>query len=636
MSDKVSRSPSVRTRIYISTGLLVGVCCIASGIGWFGQTSLLSNIEDYEQAELVSSRVLEIDRNVQELKARSESYIHSGTQSTRRAAERLLQNLISQIGETQELSGSLELTDMLDEMQQHLQMFGDQLSFAAEERGLRTTLVDVELPSKANEVQAAIAQLKASIGQSQSNDASAILVDVVQAFDQGRNHLLQYLLDPDASQLENMLAALQRAEEKVKSIEVADSVPIQEHRELLTQRFTEFQVLSLRAVQATRGYLYYSNVVMAGAISEFVYYSNQVKQFVHGQQQLNRTARTSAANRTRTLSVFASLVALLFAGFLATGLSYSIIGPISRLTDAFRRLAGGETLGDIPGTDRSDEIGRMSRAAQVFSAKNQETQDLLAQSQSLSKELTAKAKALEETNRELDNFAYVASHDLKAPLRGINSLAEWVHEDCRELLPEDSIRHLTQMQNRVHKMESLLNELLEYSRVGKTEQHADSIDLHDMVRSIIDITDNPTRVNIQITSRLPRVKSAIAPLRQVLLNLITNAIKYNDKGEQGKVEISCADEGDRLRISITDNGMGIEPRYHERIFQMYQRIAPKNIEGSGMGLAIVKKQVEHHGGSVTVESKLQRGTKFTFTWAKQVEPSSDGRKTIEPRELVES
>ena len=620
---RTKKSRSLRSLIYLSSGLLVGVCCIASGIGWFGQAALLSNIREYEKSELVASNVLEIDRNVQELKAHSENYIHSGTESTRRSADQLLRKLLAQVADTRTISGEAELDDPLDEMERHLRTFGQQLQLAAQERGIRTSLVSEQLPKKSEQVRDAIKDLKEEI-DSREHDSAAKLLEVIEAFGEGREHLLRYLIDPGADQLDIMLVDIERAQNHASMLAKDASPKTQQLAENLLEKLMEFRQLSLRAVQATRGYLYYSHVVMAGEISEFVYYSNQVKTLVDKQQQRNRHARAVSANRTRTLSVIASLAALVFAVLLATGLSYSIIRPISRLTDAFRRLAGGATLEDIPGTDRSDEIGRMSQAAQVFSAKNQETQDLLAQSQSLSSELTEKAKALEETNLELDNFAYVASHDLKAPLRGIKSLAQWVNEDCESLLPDDSKRHLEQMQDRVEKMNSLLDDLLEYSRVGRIERQTERVDLQEMVRSIMDLADNPKGVQISIPHPLPKIQTVAAPLQQVLLNLITNAIKYNDKGDDGTIEIRSEDLGDQIRISVVDNGMGIAPRYHERVFQMYQRLSPREIEGSGMGLAIVRKQVEYHGGCMTLDSTLGNGCTFAFTWPSEACSTKEG------------
>lgn len=608
-------SLTLRTRIYLSAALLVAVSCVASGIGWYGQTALLTSAENYEAAELVIARIWQLDRSMQELKAKSENYIHSGTQSAYFAADRLLAELTAEVAEMRRLSDNRELTDLLEEMTLHLGRFGEQLNLAAEERALRSTIVNSQLPRKADGVQAAIRDLQTSLDASGQQTSTAALLEIVQAFGEGRKQLLRYLIDPDSEKIDKMLVALERATTLAKSV-ANDAQGSRDRRNVLAERLQDFEQLALRVIQATRGYLYHSHVVMAGAISEFVYYADRVKDYVHGQQQLNRRGRTAAAKQTLTLSVVASFAALVFALVLATGLSYSIIRPVSLLTKAFRRLAGGETLENIPGADREDEIGRMSQAAQVFSAKNQETQDLLAQSQTLSAQLAEKAQALEETNLELDNFAYVASHDLKAPLRGIHSLAEWVCEDCEGLLPEDSSRHLVEMQDRVERMNRLLDDLLEYSRVGRLEQKVGTVDLAEMVRDVIRMSDNPTGVRIELITEMPKLRTPVAPLRQVMVNLLTNAIKYNDRGVDGLIEVSCEESDGWLSICVADNGIGIDPRYHDRVFQMYQRVAPRQTAGSGMGLAIVKKQVEYHGGRITLESTAGDGARFTFTWPK--------------------
>lgn len=630
MMNQLFQSMSLRSRIYLTAGLLVGVCCIASGIGLFGQAALLDSFEAYEMTERTSSQVLEIDRKVQKLKSKSEQYIQSGSESARVASDRLLKEILSKTNETRLPNGDPKFNALLDQMNVHLTTFGEQLELASKERAIRSSIVNEQLPKKVEDVHAALSELRSAVNQESDPTTQSQLLMTLQAFGEGRMHLLQYLIHPGAERIDQMLEALHRADQTASQIGATTSTPMQTFADRLQDSIADFQQLALRTIQATRGYMFYSNVVMAGEISEFVYYSNQVKDFVHRQQELNRQARSAAAGRTRALSIVASLAALLFAGLAATNLCYAIVQPLSGLTDAFRRLSAGETMDHIPGSDRQDEIGRMSRAAQVFSAKNKETKELLSRSQALSVELVEKAKALEETNLELDNFAYVASHDLKAPLRGIRSLAEWVNEDSSDMLTDESKRHLGMMHDRVDRMQKLLDELLEYSRVGRMDQSTDVVDLEELVNSIFCMIENPEETKCIIGTPLPTIRTAVAPLRQVLLNLIGNALKYNDKGKDGRIEVCCQDFGDWLSLSVEDNGMGVDPRHKDRIFKMFQRVAPKKIDGTGMGLAIVKKQVEYFGGVISLDSTPGVGSTFTFTWPKSQCDVDKTPSTMEP------
>ena len=261
----------------------------------------------------------------------------------------------------------------------------------------------------------------------------------------------------------------------------------------------------------------------------------------------------------------------------------------------------------------------MAQAAKVFSEKNAETRELLADSERLRQRLTEKASALQIVNEELDQFAYIASHDLKSPLRGISHLVTWVQEDCGDLLPEDSQQHLRLMHDRIDKMESLLSDVLDYSKVGRIQLQSEEVDLNELLASIITIVDVPDGFQIRAASRLPILQTLRTPLNQVLLNLIINAVKYNDKDSQGVIEVSATNEGGYYRFSVRDNGIGIDPRYHEKIFVMYQRLSSDQ-EGSGMGLAIVKKQITNLGGKIWVKSAAGEGATFVFTWPTEISP----------------
>jgi signal transduction histidine kinase len=231
--------------------------------------------------------------------------------------------------------------------------------------------------------------------------------------------------------------------------------------------------------------------------------------------------------------------------------------------------------------------------------------------------LAQRARELERSNKELDDFAYVASHDLKAPLRDIDSLATWIEEDASEVLPEESGRHLATIRDRIGRMERLLDDLLRYSRAGRVFHQAEAFEIRAVIDEVLSVAAPPDGFELVVTGDAPQLRAPRVPLELALRNLVQNAIKHHH-GDRGRIEIAVAEEADRVSIAVSDDGPGIAPEFHERIFRMFQTLRPRDeVEGSGMGLAVVKKVVEAHGGVITVESALGSGTTFRFTWPRE-------------------
>ncbi len=230
---------------------------------------------------------------------------------------------------------------------------------------------------------------------------------------------------------------------------------------------------------------------------------------------------------------------------------------------------------------------------------------------------------LERSNAELENFAYVASHDLKAPLHGIETLAGFLKEDCWPQLPEASRGHLDKLLVRTHRMRQLLDDLLAYSRVGRMEGTAQTIHAGQLVAEVLETADAPSAFVLRQSGPDLTLESPVAPLRQVILNLVTNAIKHHDAPD-GTVEVTIRDLGDWVEFAVRDNGPGIESRFHDRIFRMFQTLTTNpDQRGSGMGLAIVKRAVENRGGVLQLESTPGVGSTFTFTWPKSPPRAAD-------------
>ncbi|MGJ3246371.1 MAG: sensor histidine kinase [Elainellaceae cyanobacterium] len=176
---------------------------------------------------------------------------------------------------------------------------------------------------------------------------------------------------------------------------------------------------------------------------------------------------------------------------------------------------------------------------------------------------------LANRNRELDQFAYVASHDLKAPLRAIANLSEWIEEDLNGHLPNEVHRHMDLLRNRVHRMQALINGLLDYARVGRSTAPIEEVDTEALVRDVIDILDPPADFGIKIASEMPTFSARPVLLKQVFANLIGNAIKHHDRPD-GRVEIAANDKGQWYEFSVADDGPGIPHEQHEKVFTIFQ------------------------------------------------------------------
>jgi signal transduction histidine kinase len=230
---------------------------------------------------------------------------------------------------------------------------------------------------------------------------------------------------------------------------------------------------------------------------------------------------------------------------------------------------------------------------------------------------------LERSNRELDQFAYIASHDLKAPLRAITFLAQWVQEDAGSALPDAARDHLLKLIERAARMDALLNDLLTYSRAGRQRHAPATIDVEELVRNVVELVAPPSGFAVVAVAEPPgpaSIRAERVPLELVLRNLVSNAVKHHDRPGEGHTWISYHDAGDHYLFAVRDDGPGIDPAFHQRIFELFERLHPRDqVEGSGLGLAVVKKTVESRGGRVEIQSAPGAGSTFLFTWPKAAE-----------------
>jgi len=316
---------------------------------------------------------------------------------------------------------------------------------------------------------------------------------------------------------------------------------------------------------------------------------------------------------------------------LDVSLSQSLLEDINRPAMTYWVMAGGAVISFL--------IALCLYALQVAIARSGQISQLseLLKSQNDDLELTVKARTeavehknrllnihvdeLARSNKDLDDFAYVASHDLKAPLRGIDQLAKWTLEDVEESNLTDVTENLTLLRSRVHRLETLLDDLLMYSRANKQEHSVSTINSKALIEDTFLLMSPPSHFSLFVNGDMPIFTTAKSPFSQVMRNLLHNSLKHHDKGKD-KIEVSCSEDEQFYKFSVKDNGPGIPDKHHEHIFKMFTTLKPRDeVEGSGMGLALINKIVQHYKGKVHLSSTLGQGCTFTFTWPKAIDIS---------------
>ncbi|MDD5064083.1 MAG: PAS domain S-box protein [Phycisphaerae bacterium] len=226
-------------------------------------------------------------------------------------------------------------------------------------------------------------------------------------------------------------------------------------------------------------------------------------------------------------------------------------------------------------------------------------------------------RQLEKTNQELRSLVYILSHDLKAPLRGISTLADWLSTDYADKLDDNGKEQINLLMRRASRMHNLIDGISQYSKIGRVEKEKAMVNLNELVTEVIDAIAPPENITITIENELPTIECEQTRIMQVFQNLLSNSVKYMDK-PKGQIKVGCLEEEGFWKFHIADNGPGIEEKYFEKIFQLFQTLTPRDeFESTGIGLTMAKKIVELYNGKIWVESEPGQGSTFFFTLPKQ-------------------
>lgn len=315
-------------------------------------------------------------------------------------------------------------------------------------------------------------------------------------------------------------------------------------------------------------------------------------------RDLRKQQLTDAITRTRQISFILTSASIIIGLAIAIILAYRISSRILKMVRMADDIAAGNYL--VHTIDEGgDELSGLAKSLNH-----------------MARVLSENIALLQRKNEELGQFAHIVSHDLKAPLRGIDNVVTWIQEDHADELSPKVAEYVQLIKGRLIRAENLIQGILLYARVGRDLPEKEDVDLNVLIPETIENIAPETSLNINIQKNLPVIRTQKLPLQQVLSNLIGNAIKYHDKPD-GDITITFRDTGFNYTFYVKDNGPGIDKIYHEKIFMIFQTLQERDsFESTGVGLAIVKKILDDRKQSIKVISSPGNGATFMFTWPK--------------------
>lgn len=312
-------------------------------------------------------------------------------------------------------------------------------------------------------------------------------------------------------------------------------------------------------------------------------------------RETRRQALAASIKKTENFSLFFSLLLVI----VGSGMAFYLVRRISRRIASMVKLAENISNGNF---------------ARVNDNKNDELSSLSTSLNTMSRRLSLNINELKKKNDELNQFAYVVSHDLKAPVRGIANVMRWIDEDLENEITPQMRKYLDIIPERLRRMEELIDGLLQYARIDRESPPKEEVDVEQLVNELANVIV-PKEFKFT-TQNLPKMYAEKLPLEQVFSNLISNAVKYSSP-DDGVIKVSGRETEQFYEFTVSDNGLGIDEEYHDKIFIIFQTLREKHDkESTGVGLAIVKKIIDARHGAIKVVSSAGKGASFIFTWPK--------------------
>ncbi len=576
--------------------VLIALHLLLAVVAHFGFAGACDAIDEYERAELDAAEAMAIDRLGSELQRAVSMYLRTGYASAEGRTREISGRLSIVLDDAAERATEMHTRETLALLQGLLGTYTEHFEKLVIDRGAQDRVVDERLFGVGDSILAAYAAL--------GEPAAPRRVAFVGAIGQAEHAAMRYVLRPDSAEILAFERALGTAREEVGRLDPRAFTP--EQRGVLLARLDEYEAAFVKVYQLTRGRLYLMNVVMAGEAAEFHWLSRDLRE-----RGVERSGALLAQTKRRLLSSQVLSGAFSGATILAAIVACwvivkSVTRPILRIATVFGEIASGRHSVRVPYLEREDEIGSMASAAEVFRDQSIESQELVSETRRL-------AADVEKKSKEIESFVYSASHDLKSPLVSLMGYLGYLKDDIGSGRYDRVDRFLVQIDDASQRIRRNIDDLLELSRAGTAPMQTERFRFAEIVETALadwraDIAQRGIACTVGGGDTV--LVGDRDRLTDLVGNLIANAIKYGCADNSPAVRVAAERDGSWVVLRVSDDGPGIHPENHDRIFGMFERLSSSE-EGTGLGLSIVRKIAEAHGGRVRVESTPGAGATFT-------------------------
>ncbi|GAB1270063.1 hypothetical protein NBRC116493_33170 [Aurantivibrio infirmus] len=626
---------SLKTQILVVMGAMVIILIIQTSLTRSSQQTIVASYQKSSSALIEVRLVHELERDVLDLQRNVLIYKDTASESARLKFQELMRGVEEKIS-LFDLSllenNSSDFQTIIKSMRGHLKDYKSNFESVVAGRSQTRQLTEHLIADNFTTIQNIL------------ENASRDWLEAKYYLSEAKNSYQNYLIQPDHFNINEFNQWHSKFAEVISFDEGLNT-------ELLPMA-NDLQSQVIKLSQITRGYIFLVNVVMAGSANEFFYLTQELSQRVSKIQNDQILDSLSAAKTSQKLTDIVAMVCMLIAIFIAIVVIRRVILPIRKITDVFNRLSNEEEIDKIPERNRNDEIGELSKAASIFHAKNQQTTRLLEESTAMFKqqELLNKELAKEKDRAELaaeskSMFLANMSHEIRTPMNGIVGLINLALKTNLDTLQRG---YLEKVSYSSQILMGVINDILDFSKIeaGKLDIESIEFEIDELVGSFIalmhtHIEDKKLDFRVDVMDQVPaRIISDPLRINQVMLNLCSNAIKFTELGSV-KVVIdysnSTEDKNQYLTIVVSDTGIGMSKTKLNTIFDAFAQAdgsTSRKYGGTGLGLAIVKQLTELMGGSITVDSEPDVGSRFEVRFRIENTEKEKLHKPISPQPVA--